>query len=77
MQVLRWWMFEGDDHQIIRNSRGAPAGIAPAVYDDIDAALQLAQSEGVYYNFVRFSSPTGIPPRGSLIRGNASTFRCS
>jgi hypothetical protein len=61
MHVIRWWVFPGDPWQITRDSSGAPTGINPAVYADFDAALQLAQTYDLYYNFVLFSSPTALP----------------
>lgn len=61
LKTIRWWMFPGDPWQITRDSSGKPTGINPAVYQDIDAALQLAEQHDVYYNFVFFSSPTAMP----------------
>ncbi len=61
MNSIRWWMFEGSPWQITRDSSGAPNGINPAVYTDIDAALKLADTYDLYYNFVLFSSPTEVP----------------
>lgn len=58
---IRWWMFEGDAWQITRDSNGAPIGINPAVFNDIDAALTLADKHDLYYDFVLFNSPTAIP----------------
>jgi hypothetical protein len=60
-QVLRWWMFEGDPWQITRDSAGGPAGINPAVYTDIDSALQLAEADHLTFDFVLFSAPSAIP----------------
>jgi hypothetical protein len=61
LRVIRWWMFEGDAWQIARDASGAPTEVNPAVYADIDAALQLAAANGVVYDFVLFSGPTAIP----------------
>lgn len=61
IRTLRWWMFEGDAWQIERDRRGAPVRINPAVYEDIDAALALAEEYDLYYNFVLFSFPGDIP----------------
>src|SRR5579875_1481147 len=51
IHVVRWWMFEGTPWQITKDSSGAPSGLDPRVYTDIDAALQLAQTYNVYYDF--------------------------
>jgi len=59
--TLRWWMFEGDPWQITRDSSGAPTGINPMVYTDIDAALRLADRHDLYLDLVLFSAPTAIP----------------
>ena len=61
MHTLRWWTFEGDAWQITRDARDAPAALAPAVYADFDAALALAATYDIYYDFVLFSAPTAIP----------------
>jgi hypothetical protein len=58
---VRWWVFEGDAHQITRDANGAPTGVDPNVYADFDAALQLAQTYDLYYDFVLFSAPTAVP----------------
>jgi hypothetical protein len=58
---VRWWMFEGNPWQITRDATGAPSGINPTVYADIDAALRLAERYDLYYDFVLFSAPTAIP----------------
>ncbi len=61
LQTIRWWMFEGDPWQITRDSTGAATGINPVVYRDVDAALQLAETYDLYFDFVLFSSPTSVP----------------
>ena len=61
LKTIRWWMFPGDPWQITRDSSGKPTGINPAVYQDIDAALQLAEQNDVYFNFVFFSAPSSMP----------------
>lgn len=61
VHMVRWWMFPGDPWQIQTNSSGTPTGIDPAVYDDIDAALELADKYDLYYTFVLFSGPSHIP----------------
>ena len=38
-QVVRWWMFEGNPWQITTDANGAPIGLNPAVYADVDAAV--------------------------------------
>lgn len=59
--VARWWVFPGDPWQITRDSSGAPSGINPAVYADFDAALNMANANDIYYDFVLFSAPTHLP----------------
>jgi hypothetical protein len=61
IHVVRWWVLPGDPAQIIRDADGVPIAIDPAVYTDIDAALELAEQYDLYYNFVLFSAPTHIP----------------
>ncbi len=61
IQTIRWWMFEGDPWQIDTDGSGTPAGINPAVYNDVEAALQLGQQNGLRFDFVLFSSPTAVP----------------
>jgi hypothetical protein len=61
LHTIRWWTFEGDAWQINRDASGTPTGINPAVYADFDAALQLAQTYDLYFDFVLFSSPTAVP----------------
>jgi hypothetical protein len=57
----RWWVFPGDPWQITRDSAGAPTGVNLAVYADFDAALRLAKTYDLYYDFVLFSGPSSIP----------------
>jgi len=59
--VLRWWVFEGDAWQIKRNSSGMPTGLEPKIFRDFDAALQIAEEQDVYYNFVLFSGASHVP----------------
>ncbi len=61
MHVIRWWVFEGSPWQVTRDGSGAPTGVSPAVYADFDAALALAQTYDLYYDFVLFSAPTAVP----------------
>jgi hypothetical protein len=59
--VVRWWAFEGDPWQIHRDDSGAPTDLDDAVYQDFDAALQLAEANDLYVDFVLFSAPSHIP----------------
>ncbi len=61
MHAVRWWAFEGDPWQVSRDAVGAPSGLNPRVYADFDAALDLAQTYDLYYDFVLFSSPSALP----------------
>lgn len=61
LHTIRWWVFEGDAWQITRDAAGGPKEINPAVYADFDAALQMAQTYDLYFDFVLFSAPTAIP----------------
>jgi hypothetical protein len=61
VHTVRWWTFEGDPAQIIRDSSGAPTGLNPAVYADFEAALALAEQYDLAYVFVLFSAPTALP----------------
>lgn len=60
MHVVRWWLFEGGASMIQTDGSGAPASVNPAVYPDIDAALQLAAKYDISYDLVLFASPTDI-----------------
>jgi len=53
-------MFQ-DPWQIQTDGSGKPIGIEPQVYQDIDAALQLAETYDLYYTFVLFEFPRNIP----------------
>lgn len=59
--VLRWWTFAGDPWQIKRDASGAPVALDEAVYQDFDAAMELAEANDVYYVFVLFSGSAAIP----------------
>jgi hypothetical protein len=61
LHAIRWWVFEGDAWQITRDAAGGATGVNPAVYADFDAALKLAETYDLYYDFVLFSAPTAIP----------------
>lgn len=62
VHVARWWVFPGEDpKQITRDEQGAPAGLDAAVYQDFDAALELAEEHDLYYVFTLFSSPADLP----------------
>lgn len=61
VKTARWWVFPGNPWQITRDAAGAPTGVNPAVYADFDAALQLADTYDLYYDFVLFSGPTAVP----------------
>jgi hypothetical protein len=61
MHNARWWVFPGDPWQITRSSNGAPNGLNPKIYEDFDAALDLADTYDLYYTFVLFSAPSAIP----------------
>jgi hypothetical protein len=61
VHAVRWWVFEGNAWQISRDAAGAPADVSAAVYPDFDAALQLAERYDLYYDFVLFSAPSGLP----------------
>lgn len=63
MHVARWWVFPGDPWQIRTDDSGAPHSINPAVFQDMDAALALAEEYDLYYVFTLFSSPTRLPRR--------------
>lgn len=66
VHTVRWWVFPGDNTwQINVDSEGMPTGLNPAIYADFDAALQLAETYDLYYNFVLFNSATA--PRRSWI----------
>ncbi|GIW59644.1 MAG: hypothetical protein KatS3mg087_0710 [Patescibacteria group bacterium] len=56
---IRWWLFPGDPWQIKNNTNPAP--VNPTVYQDIDAALAIAQEHDIYHTFTLFSSATDIP----------------
>ncbi len=68
IHVVRWWLFPGNpstndqaNRMIVTDSSGKPTGIDPGVYQDIDAALALAEEYDIYYNFTLFSAPSSLP----------------
>ncbi len=61
LRVVRWWMFEGGAKPIQRDADGAPTGLDPTVYADIDAALALAEEHDLYVIFTLFAAPGDIP----------------
>jgi hypothetical protein len=61
VNVVRWWVFEGDAWQITRDAAGTPSTLNDAVYADFDAALKLAESHDIYYVFTLFSAPSHLP----------------
>ena len=61
VNVVRWWVFEGDAWQINRDDSGMPTGLNEAIYQDFDAALELAEAHDITYVFVLFSAPSHLP----------------
>ena len=72
LNVIRWWMFPGKPTQFTVTDDGAPVGIKPAVFQDIEAALRLAQKHDVYFVFVLFSAPTHLPTEWTADAGQRS-----
>jgi len=62
MRVLRLWLFPGDPWQIARAEDGGQRAVNPAVYPNLDVALQLAEVHHRYYKFILFSAPSHLPP---------------
>lgn len=62
VHAVRWWVFPANPWQIQRDGSGMPTGLDPKIYADFDAALELAETYDLYYNFVLFSAATA-PPR--------------
>src|SRR5207237_1233832 len=61
VHTVRWWLFEGDPWQINHDGSGAPTGLNPLVYTDLDAAFALAEQYDLVYDLVLFSGPTSLP----------------
>jgi hypothetical protein len=61
MDIVRWWLFPGQPTQFTVDAAGLPNGIVPEVYEDIDAALVLADRSDVSYVFTLFSGPNDLP----------------
>lgn len=61
IHTVRWWMFQGNAWQIGRDETGAPTSLNPVVYDDLDAALTLAEKHDLAYDLVLFEGPNRIP----------------
>jgi hypothetical protein len=60
--VVRWWALEGENPwQIERDASGTPTGLDDAIYADFDAAMDLADKNDIYYDFVLFSAPSHLP----------------
>ena len=58
---LRWWIFPGDPWQIQTASDGTPVGIHSTVFQDLDAALELAEEYDFYFTFVLFAGADNLP----------------
>lgn len=58
---VRWWMFPGELWQIESDAQGNASGIDPAVFLDIEVALELAERYDLYFTFVLFSAPSALP----------------
>lgn len=63
VKVARWWVLEGDPWQIKRDANNAPVSLDPRVFQDMDAAIELAEKYDVYYSFTLFSAPTAVPEK--------------
>ena len=66
MHTVTWWMFQTSGvndvpYQILTDSQGRPTGIHANVYQDIDAALVLAEQYDLYYSLAVFDRPSHIP----------------
>ena len=61
LNVIRWWMFPGEPTEFTTGSDGAPLGLKSAVFQDIDAAMQIAHATDTFIVFVLFSAPTELP----------------
>jgi hypothetical protein len=61
MNVIRWWLFPGQPLQIEADGDGLPTSIAPAVYADLDAAVEIARKHDVSLILTLFSDPTALP----------------
>ncbi|MEO5837363.1 MAG: hypothetical protein ABIQ73_28590 [Acidimicrobiales bacterium] len=61
MNVVRWWLFPGDAGQFTVDARNLPTGFKQTVYQDIDAALELARANQIAYTFTLFSGLTPLP----------------
>jgi hypothetical protein len=59
--IVRWWLFPGDPGQFETDAAGLPTGLALGVYQDVDAALALAEEHDVTYVFTLFSAPSALP----------------
>lgn len=61
-RVISWWLFPHGEGQsppagIATDNRGRPAGLAPGVFDDVDAMVLLAETYDFYWSFVLFNQP--------------------
>jgi hypothetical protein len=61
LSLFRWWVFEDDARPIRRDRFDAPTELDPAVYTDLDAALELAKTLDLTYVLVLFSGPSRLP----------------
>jgi hypothetical protein len=61
MNVIRWWLFPGQPLQIEADADGLPTSIAPTVYADLDAAVDIARRHDVSLILTLFSDPTALP----------------
>jgi Cellulase (glycosyl hydrolase family 5) len=61
VRTVRWWLFPGEPWQINKDGSGAPASLNPAVFQDLDAALALADQFDLVYELVLFNTPSALP----------------
>ncbi len=58
---LRWWLFPGEPWQIDTADDGTPVGIHSTVFQDLDAALDLAREYDFYLTLVIFAGADNMP----------------
>lgn len=59
--VIRWWVFEGENPWQIKHDDSGPTGLDESIYPDFDAAMELAEAHDLTYVFVLFSAPSHLP----------------
>jgi hypothetical protein len=69
LRVLRYWVIPGDplgergNPRFVADASGKPEAVHPAVFEDLDALVDVAEKTGIFLNLTLFSSHYGLDER--------------